>query len=83
MDYVLYLMETLSEVRSYSVKNETISLYSYARDNNGKLTQKADSFSEDFENVVFNDEVATNDVVLYVQYGGAPTSPCPRSSPAR
>ena len=70
VDYVLYLMETLSEVRSYSVKNETISLYSYARDNNGKLTQKADSFSEDFENVVFNDEVATNDVVLYVQYGG-------------
>ena len=71
-EYVLYTMETLSEVRSYSERNEELSLYDYARDNSGDLKNNVESFTVEFADVVYpnDDTVATDDLVLYVQYGG-------------
>ena len=71
-EYVLYTMETLSEVKSYSERNEKLALYDYKRDNRDRLNGEAESFNVDFEDVVFgkNVTVDTNDLVLYVQYGG-------------
>ena len=71
-EYVLYTMETLSEVRSYSERNEELSLYDYARDDSGDLKNNVKSFTVEFADVVYpnDDTVATDDLVLYVQYGG-------------
>ena len=71
-EYVLYTMETLSEVRSYSERNEELSLYDYARDDSGDLKNNVESFTVEFADVVYpnDDTVATDDLVLYVQYGG-------------
>ena len=71
-EYVLYTMETLSEVRSYSERNEEFTLYAPGRDAKGKLDNTADSFAVDFEDAVYpnGDTIATDDLVLYVQYGG-------------
>ena len=71
-EYVLYTMETLSQVKSYSERNEKLALYDYKRDNRGRLNGEAESFNLDFEDVVFGENVtvAANDLVLYVQYGG-------------
>ena len=71
-EYVLYTMETLSEVKSYSERNEKLALYDYKRDNRDRLNGEAESFNVDFEDVVFGENVTvdTNDLVLYVQYGG-------------
>ena len=59
VDYVLYLVETLSYVKKYSSKNETLTVPAM---NDGKITK--------FEDVVFADEVTTDDLVLFVEYGG-------------
>ena len=71
-EYVLYTLETLSEVRSYSERNEEFTLYAPGRDTKGKLDNTADSFAVDFEDAVYpnGDTIATDDLVLYVQYGG-------------
>ena len=69
-EYVLFTRETLSEVRTYSEKNETISFYAPGYDKNNELANKTVTQTEDFEDVVFNDEVTTDDLILYVQYGG-------------
>ena len=69
-EYVLFTRETLSEVRTYSEKNETISFYAPGYDKNNELANKTVTETEDFEDVVFNDEVTTDDLILYVQYGG-------------
>ena len=69
-EYVLYLQETLSEVSRYSEKNETVSFYQPTLTNKGLPTGDADTTTRDFDDVVFNDEVDTNDLILYVEYGG-------------
>ena len=68
--YVLFTRETLSEVRTYSEKNETSSFSAPGYDKNNELANKTVTETEDFEDVVFNDEVTTDDLILYVQYGG-------------
>ena len=69
-EYVLYVQETLSEVSRYNDKNEILTFYVPERDNTGALTGDAVTLSRDFEDVVFNDNVTTDDLVLYVEYGG-------------
>ena len=59
-EYVLYLVETLSEVRSYSARNEEVSFYT---PDNGSVT-------EEMADVVTELDLATGDLILYVQYGG-------------
>ncbi len=72
VDYVLYRVQTLSEVMKYSEKNEVIGLAmpKYAAD--GSMQNSASTVSLDFADVVFEDDavVATDDLVLYIQYGG-------------
>ena len=68
-EYVLYVQETLSEVSRYNDKNEILTFYVPERVN-GALTGDAVTLSRDFEDVVFNDEVTTDDLILYVEYGG-------------
>ena len=67
-EYVLYTVETLSEVNRYSEKNETITFYAAELDRNG--TPTTSTVTRDFDDVVFNDEVDTDDLILYVEYGG-------------
>ena len=69
VDYVLYLQETLGKVNRYSEKNETISFYA-PEYKSGKLTNGTDTITEDFADVVFADDVTSDDLILYVQYGG-------------
>ena len=69
-EYVLYLQETLSEVQRYNDRAETITFYAPNRDSNDELQSTATPIAVDFADVVFEDEVATDDVILYVQYGG-------------
>ena len=69
VDYVLYLQETLGKVNRYSEKNETISFYA-PEYKGGKLTSGTDTITEDFADVVFADDVTSDDLILYVQYGG-------------
>ncbi|WP_162614019.1 S-layer homology domain-containing protein [Flavonifractor sp. An10] len=69
-EYVLYLQETLSEVTRYSDRNETISFYIPELNNSGAPTGDSDTVTRDFEDVVFNDDVAADDLILYVEYGG-------------
>ena len=74
-EYVLYTQETLSEVIRYNERDEILSFYRsnlgsdriYEPNNN---TNTPDAVRVDFEDVVFEDEVATDDVILYVEYGG-------------
>ena len=74
-DYVLYTQETLSQVVRYNDRDEILSFYRsnlgsdriYEPNNN---TNTPDAVRVDFEDVVFEDEVATDDVILYVEYGG-------------
>ena len=67
-EYVLYTVETLSEVNRYSEKNETITFYAAELDRNG--TPTTSTVTRDFDDVVFNDEVGNDDLILYVEYGG-------------
>ncbi len=69
VDYVLYLQETLGKVNRYSEKNEIISFYA-PEYKSGKLTNGTDTITEDFADVVFADDVTSDDLILYVQYGG-------------
>ena len=71
-EYVLYTLETLSEVRSYSERNEEFTLYAPGRDTDGDLDNTVDSFAVDFADAVYpnDDTIAADDLVLYVQYGG-------------
>ena len=74
-EYVLYTQETLSEVIRYNERDEILSFYRsnlgsdriYEPNNN---TNTPDAVRVDFEDVVFEDEVATDDLILYVEYGG-------------
>ena len=69
-EYVLYTVETLSEVSRYSEKNETISFYQPTLTNKGLPTGDAETTTRDFDDVVFEGEVAVDDLILYVEYGG-------------
>ena len=75
-EYVLYTQETLSKVQRYNDKDEVLSFYKPVLDNDGTMSRdKNGNFTyervnEDFADVVFNDEVATDDLILYVEYGG-------------
>jgi len=59
VDYILYTVETLSEVVRYNTKNESITV----RAMNGNKAMS-------FDDVVFADDVAEDDLVLFVEYGG-------------
>ena len=75
-EYVLYTQETLSKVQRYNDKDEVLSFYKPVLDNDGTMSRDKDGnftyerVNEDFADVVFNDEVATDDLILYVEYGG-------------
>ena len=71
-EYVLYTQETLSEVSRYNDKDELLTFYKPALENDGTIDAKEDPerSSVDFADVVFNDEVSTGDLILYVEYGG-------------
>ena len=70
-EYVLYTMETLSQVNRYSERDETLTFYVPDRVN-GRLDLTASSASCDLADVVFADGVTvdTDDLILYVEYGG-------------
>ena len=86
-DYVLYLVETLSEVSRYSERNEELSFYT-PYDSDGDLVTSKNSNSpvtatRDLADVVYAESVslggvvttdaldlATDDLILYVEYGG-------------
>ncbi len=72
VDYVLYLQETLSKITRYSEKNETLSFYTPTRDTKDLLNGKTETIAVDFADVVYpnEDTVTTDDLILYVQYGG-------------
>lgn len=57
VDYVLSKEKTLSQVSSYSTKNETLNL-------------RGISGSIDFDKVMGYEDVAKDDIVFFVQYGG-------------
>ena len=70
-EYVLYTQETLSKVQRYNDKDEVLSFYKPVLDNSGLIRNgETERVNEDFADVVFNDEVATDDLILYVEYGG-------------
>ena len=71
-EYVLYTQETLSEVSRYNEKDEILTFYKPVLENDGTIdtTEDPDRASVDFADVVFNDEVSTGDLILYVEYGG-------------
>ena len=60
-EYVLYTVETLSEVRSYSARNEEVAFYTPGKDR---------SVTVDMADVVTELDFTTGDLILYVQYGG-------------
>ena len=81
-DYVLYLVETLSEVTRYSERNEELSFYT-PYDKNGNLTNTANTVTRDLGDVVYAESVSlggvaaidaldldAEDLILYVEYGG-------------
>ena len=86
-EYVLYLVETLSEVARYSERNEELAFYT-PYDKNGKLVTSKNSSTpatatRDLADVVYAESVslggvvttdaldlATDDLILYVEYGG-------------
>ena len=61
IDYVLYTVETLSKITRYSSKNENLTFTRF-------VDNKA--YTESFDDVVFDGEFTTDDLILYVQYGG-------------
>ena len=86
-EYVLYLVETLSEVSRYSERNEELSFYT-PYDKDGKLVTAKSSgnpatVTREFGDVVYAETVslggvetvesldlAAEDLILYVEYGG-------------
>ena len=70
-EYVLYTMETLSQVNRYSERDETLTFYVPDRVN-GRLDLTASPATRDLADVVFADGVTvdTDDLILYVEYGG-------------
>ena len=70
VEYVLYRIETLSQVNRYNDKAETVTIYELDRDKNKKLDGTASTITVDFDELVAEDELAADDVVLYIQYGG-------------
>ena len=83
-EYVLYLVETLSEVARYSERNEELAFYT-PYDKNGKLASSDTlvTATRDLADVVYAESVslggvvttdaldlATDDLILYVEYGG-------------
>ncbi|HJB71676.1 MAG TPA: hypothetical protein H9941_12785 [Candidatus Flavonifractor avistercoris] len=68
-EYVLYTVETLSQVYRYSERNEELTFYVPDR-TNGRLDLTASPVTRDFDDVVFADDVADDDLILYVEYGG-------------
>ena len=70
VDYVLFLRKTLSCVSRYNVKNEIVTFYVPDYDANGKLDGTSSTKSVEFGDVIFADEVTTDDLILYVEYGG-------------
>ena len=70
-EYVLYTQETLSEVSRYNESDELLTFYKPVMDNDGTMRDNTpERVSVDFDEIVFNDEVATDDLILYVEYGG-------------
>ena len=74
-EYVLYTQETLSEVSRYNDKDEILTFYKPVLNSDGTISVKANNreserSSVDFADVVFNGEVSTGDLILYVEYGG-------------
>ena len=70
-EYVLYTQETLSKVQRYNDKDEVLSFYRFVLDNAGLIRDGAtERVNVDFDDVVFEDEIATDDLILYVEYGG-------------
>ena len=70
-EYVLYTQETLSQVSRYNTRDEILTFYKPVLDNAGIISRETpERVSVDFADVVFNDEVATDDLILYVEYGG-------------
>ena len=70
-EYVLYLQETLSEVVRYNDRDEVLTFHQPVLDQD-RIIDVADPtrVSVDFDDVVFEDEIATDDLILYVEYGG-------------
>ena len=81
-DYVLYLVETFSEVSRYSERNEELSFYT-RYNSDGDLVNTATTVTRDLADVVYADSVslggvvttdtldlAAEDLILYVEYGG-------------
>ncbi len=72
-EYVLYTRETLSEVVRYNERDEVLSFYASdvgtdrLYDNDTPVTARVD-----FDDLVIaeGDELSTDDLILYVQYGG-------------
>ena len=82
-EYVLYLQETLSEVNRVNTSKETLAFYTPNRDSKDMLTGKTSVTTLDLEDVVYAEsvslegvataetlELAAEDLILYVQYGG-------------
>ena len=83
-DYVLYLVETLSEVSRYSERNEELSFYTpYDSDGDLATSSTLVTATRDLADVVYTESVslggvvttdaldlATDDLILYVEYGG-------------
>ena len=69
-EYVLYTRETLSMVSRYNDRDEILTIFKPELDADGMTTGVSERVGVEFEDVVFNDEVATDDLILYVEYGG-------------
>ncbi|OUQ82903.1 S-layer homology domain-containing protein [Flavonifractor sp. An10] len=82
-EYVLYLQETLSEVQRYNESKETLTFFAPDRDSKEKLNGKTASTTIDTADMVSVKKVSlegvtttenlsleTEDLILYVQYGG-------------
>ena len=70
-EYVLYTAETLSEVVRYNERDEILTFYkSNVGDDRLYDNGNPEPVRVDFADVVSEDEIATDDVILYVEYGG-------------
>ena len=71
-EYVLYTQETLSKVSRYNDKDEVLTFFRPVLDNDGTIRANSapERVSVDFADVVFDGEVSTDDLILYVEYGG-------------
>ena len=75
VEYVLYVRETLSNVVRTNTKDETVTINVPVVNTNGFLTTttgKASTTTQVLDNadVVTNMDLAADDLILYVQYGG-------------